>query len=127
MLKKIILILAFSIVPIIAQAKFSEKKRVENIKMRGEVLTKLYKNNPETKSMIKETEGYAVFNNGGVNLIFLSASSGKGVTHDNKSGKNTFMRIATGGVSIYQMTVEGLALQATLQGTKYWKNKKLNK
>ena len=32
-----------------------------------------------------------------------------------------------GGVDVYQMTKAGLALQATLQGTKYWKSKKLNK
>ena len=30
------------------------------------------------------------------------------------------------GVQIYQMTEEGLALQATLQGTKYWKDDELN-
>jgi lipid-binding SYLF domain-containing protein len=30
------------------------------------------------------------------------------------------------GVSVYQLTEKGLALQATLQGTKYWKNKDLN-
>jgi hypothetical protein len=30
------------------------------------------------------------------------------------------------GVEIYQITKNGLALQATLQGTKYWKDKKLN-
>ena len=30
------------------------------------------------------------------------------------------------GVSVYQMTDKGFALQATLQGTKYWKNEDLN-
>ena len=30
------------------------------------------------------------------------------------------------GVEIYQVTDKGLALQATLQGTKYWKNDDLN-
>jgi len=30
------------------------------------------------------------------------------------------------GTSIYQITDEGLALQATLQGTKYWKDDELN-
>jgi lipid-binding SYLF domain-containing protein len=30
------------------------------------------------------------------------------------------------GVDIYQITKNGLALQATLQGTKYWKDKDLN-
>jgi hypothetical protein len=30
------------------------------------------------------------------------------------------------GVEIYQITKNGLALQATLQGTKYWKDRDLN-
>ena len=30
------------------------------------------------------------------------------------------------GVEIYQVTDKGVALQATLQGTKYWKNDELN-
>ena len=30
------------------------------------------------------------------------------------------------GVDIFQITKNGLALQATLQGTKYWKDKDLN-
>ena len=30
------------------------------------------------------------------------------------------------GVEVYQITKNGLALQATLQGTKYWKDKNLN-
>jgi hypothetical protein len=30
------------------------------------------------------------------------------------------------GVTVYQLTDQGLALQATLQGTKYWKNDDLN-
>lgn len=191
MFKKIMLILALTIVPVTAMAPVSalaksvEKKKAEILEMRGEVLAQLYENNPEAKAMIKSAAGYAVFNNGGINLVFLSAGSGKGVAHDNKTGKNTFMRMATGGVGIglgikdyrvvmifhkrsafdqfvdkgwdfsgqadaaakldddggevnaadtvvggvtvYQMTQKGLALQATLQGTKYWKNKKLNK
>ena len=32
----------------------------------------------------------------------------------------------TQGTSIYQITKNGLALQVTLQGTKYYKDKKLN-
>ncbi|MGI9202831.1 MAG: YSC84-related protein, partial [Woeseiaceae bacterium] len=30
------------------------------------------------------------------------------------------------GVTVYQMTDKGLALQVTLQGTKYWRNDDLN-
>ncbi|MEA2081017.1 MAG: hypothetical protein U9P00_14410 [Pseudomonadota bacterium] len=34
--------------------------------------------------------------------------------------------ILLGGVTIYQLTENGLALQATLKGTKYWKDSELN-
>jgi lipid-binding SYLF domain-containing protein len=30
------------------------------------------------------------------------------------------------GVELYQLTANGLALQATIQGTKYWKDDELN-
>jgi len=30
------------------------------------------------------------------------------------------------GIKLYQITEKGIALQATIQGTKYWKDKKLN-
>jgi hypothetical protein len=30
------------------------------------------------------------------------------------------------GITIYQLTESGLALQATVKGTKFWKNDKLN-
>jgi lipid-binding SYLF domain-containing protein len=33
----------------------------------------------------------------------------------------------TNGVAVFQMTEKGLMLQADIAGTKYWKNKKLNK
>jgi lipid-binding SYLF domain-containing protein len=184
MLKKAILIIALTLMPAVAMAKSSAQKRAEILEMRTEVLNQLYENHPEAKVMVKNAAGYAVFNNGGINLILLSAGSGKGVAHDNKNGKDTFMRMATGGVGIglgikdyravmifhkrsafdkfvehgwdfsgqadaaatlddtggevnaadtviggvtvYQMTKHGLALQATLQGTKYWVSKKLN-
>lgn len=41
---------------------------------------------------------------------------------DEASGSTTLIP----GVTIYQLTENGLALQATLQGTKYWKSKRLN-
>ncbi len=31
------------------------------------------------------------------------------------------------GIAVYQITQAGLMLQADIAGTKYWKNKKLNK
>lgn len=43
-----------------------------------------------------------------------------------KGGEGNVAGTAVNGVSLYQLTEAGLALQATLQGTKYWKDKKLN-
>ncbi|MBL4802030.1 MAG: hypothetical protein JKY45_09050 [Emcibacter sp.] len=184
MLKKFILIIILTVMPTVVNAKSVEKKRADILEMRSEVLSQLYKNHPEAKGMVKKSAGYAVFNNGGINLILLSAGSGKGVAHDNENGRDIFMRMATGGigiglgikdyravmifhkrsafdkfitagwdfsgqadaaatvgdkggevnaadtvvggVTVYQMTKNGLALQATLQGTKYWKSNKLN-
>lgn len=43
-----------------------------------------------------------------------------------KGGEGSVAATAINGVSIYQLTEAGLTLQATLQGTKYWKSEKLN-
>ena len=43
-----------------------------------------------------------------------------------KGGEINVAGTVVNGVSLYQLTKAGLALQATLQGTKYWIDKKLN-
>ncbi|MBW7894447.1 MAG: hypothetical protein H3C27_04970 [Opitutaceae bacterium] len=45
---------------------------------------------------------------------------------DTKGGAIGGSGSALPGVEVYQLTKNGLALQATLQGTKYWKDKELN-
>lgn len=135
--------------------------------------------------MIKNSYGYAVFSNVGINFVVFSAEGGIGLAHDNKTGKNTYMNMASGGVGfglglkdfkavflfenkkvfdnfvnygweanaqadaaikykeegkalngaitvapgirLYKLTKSGLALQATIQGSKYWKDSDLNK
>ncbi|WP_286263236.1 YSC84-related protein [Thalassotalea atypica] len=49
-----------------------------------------------------------------------AAKSGK------KGGETSKAATIVEGVEVYQMTENGLALQATLQGTKYWKDGDLN-
>jgi len=151
--------------------------------MRDDVLTELYKQDASVKQKINKAEGYAVFSNVGVNLVFASVASGKGIVVDRK-GKEVFMKMASGGlgiglgikdfravfvfrskaklaqfiengwdfgaqadaaaqsgdkgaaaagaatalqdVEVYQITKNGIALQATLQGTKYWRDGDLN-
>jgi lipid-binding SYLF domain-containing protein len=159
-----------------------EKRQVVN-DMRMQVLSQLYKLKPQTRAMIAQAPGYAVFSNANVNIIFASFSGGYGVVRNNKTGKDTYMKMGEVGlglglgikdfravfifhdtitmndfinsgwefgahadaaakasdkggalsgeillddITIYQLTESGLALQATVKGTKYWKDDELN-
>jgi len=192
----------------------SEEKKTNVRKQRDEMLADLYSSNPALKDTLAKAVGYATFKNVNVNLLLLSTANGYGMAVDNKSGKETFMRMAslgggigagvkdvrvvfiftdakvmqqfidsgwqfggqadadakyksTGvsanenvkanvgseggagtsssaaagttkddagaarassgtGMEIYQFTDKGLALQAVVSGTKYWKDSKLN-
>jgi len=165
--------------------KTVDQQRAERQQVKNDTLQLLYKHAPEAKEMIANAYGYAAFSNVGVNLVLLSAEGGMGMAHDNKTGKNTYMNMASGGVGfglgikdfravflfenkavfdrfvnegweanaqadaaakladkgdainlaitvapgvrLYKLTQNGLALQATIQGTKYWKDGDLNK
>lgn len=161
------------------------EERKEILTMREKTLKSLYKELPAARSVIKESVGYAVFSNLGINLLVVSTANGSGVARNVKTGKDIFMKMFSAGVGIgagvkdfrgifvfstqtafdtfvnegwqanaqgdaaaksddkgqaltaaievapgiilYQITENGLALQATIQGTKYWKNDELNK
>ncbi len=166
------------------QADTPAQQRAEIQKMRSSTLERLYKVHPAARADVQKAAGYAVFSNVGINLILLSAAGGSGVAHDNRSGKDVYMKMVSGGfgiglgvkdfrgvfvfstteklhqftdsgweasaqadaaakagdkggaaagaitvapgVKLYQLTENGLALQATIQGTKYFKNDDLN-
>lgn len=169
-----------------AAAKDSpEEKREKTRKMAAESLQNLYKLQPTAEAAIKESAGYAVFNNMGTNLLLVSTARGAGVAVNSKSKQETFMKMVSGGagfglgvkdyvvifvfqneqalarfidsgwsgsaqadaaakagksggaysgateiapgVWVYQITKNGLALQLTLQGTKYYEDDDLNK
>ena len=158
-------------------------KRQAILSMRDKVLTELYKEHPKARTEIASAPGYAVFSNANIYLFIISVGDGFGVVKDNKTGKNTFMKMGAGGIglglgvtdyrlvfifnkrsvmeefvnkgwefggqadaaakagdkggalgaeavvsdiTIYQLTESGLALQATVQGTKFWKDDDLN-
>jgi len=150
----------------------------------AQTLKLLYKHAPEARQIIKNAYGYATFSNVGVNIIILSAEGGRGLAHNNKTGKNIYMNMGSAGIGVgigikdfravfifankkvfdhfvnygweanaqadaaaklkdkgkaasaaitvepgvrlYKLTQDGLVLQATIQGTKYWKDSDLN-
>ncbi|MDH3700322.1 MAG: YSC84-related protein [Alphaproteobacteria bacterium] len=161
----------------------SQRKAAQN--MRSDTLAKLYKIRPGSRQAVRQAVGYAVFSNVGVNVFFVSGGTGYGIVRDNRSRKDTYMKMASGGlglgigvkdfrgvfvftkrkamrqfvtegwdasaqadaaakagkkggalagavdvapgIKLYQITENGLALQATVQGTKYWKDDDLNR
>jgi len=170
-------------IPCYAAKGTLEEQQAEVRTMRDQGLADLYRRDASLREKINRAEGYAVFSNVGVNLIFASVAGGKGIVVDRR-GKETFMKMASGGfglglgvkdfravlvfktkqklaqfiatgwdfgaqadaaaqsgdkggaaagavtvlpdVEVYQITKNGVALQATLQGTKYWRDSELN-
>jgi lipid-binding SYLF domain-containing protein len=168
----------------LAAAATPQEKKKDIWKMRSETLAELYKMLPHAEGEIRKAAGYAVFSNVGINLVLLSVAGGSGVAHDNRTGKDIYMKMVSGGigfglgvkdfrgifvfsngrafkqfvesgweadvqadaaaktgkkggalagaitvapgVDLYQLTETGLALQATIQGTKYFKDDELN-
>lgn len=173
-----------AVTPNLAAKGTIEEQQAEVRTMRDQVLADLYRRDASLREKINRAEGYAVFSNVGVNLIFASVAGGKGIVVDRR-GKETFMKMASGGfglglgvkdfravfvfktkpklaqfietgwdfgaqadaaaqsgekggaaagavtalpdVDVYQITKNGVALQATLQGAKYWRDADLNK
>jgi lipid-binding SYLF domain-containing protein len=158
----------------------SERRRSVR-EMRTATLAKLYRVEPKARKRVENAVGYAVFSNVGVNVLLVSVGNGWGVVHDNKTGQDTYMKMASGGVGpglgvkdfravfvfttrtalnsfvkdgwnggasadaaakldnkkggaygsaidvapgikLYQLTEKGIALQATINGTRYWRD-----
>ncbi|MGY3930299.1 Uncharacterized conserved protein [Aeromonas encheleia] len=163
-----------------------DEQRSNIQQMRQQTLSTLYGQNPNIRQEVARAKGYAVFNNVNNNLLVLSAGSGYGVLRDNRTGRDTYMKMATAGMGIgmgikkfqaviifndtaaldrfittgfdasaqadmaaksandgkvvvseaanadfqkvkmYQLTEKGVAVQATMQGYKYWPDDELN-
>ena len=163
--------------------KDPDEKRAEIDQAVGEVLSKLYHEEPSAENLLEQSAGYAVFSSIGVNVMVLSTANGKGVvvrkngdrvymkmysagvgigmgikdfrlifvfdddevmdtfieegwtagaqadaaaTHDDEGDAATLAIDVSPGVRLFQLTESGLALQATIQGTRYLKDDDLN-
>jgi lipid-binding SYLF domain-containing protein len=82
------------------KAKKAKQERKDIHKSKKEALSELYKLYPAAKAEIANANGYAVFANTGMNLLVLATSRGGGLAHDNTTGKETYMKMISGGVGI---------------------------
>ena len=128
-----------------------EKQRQEIDQMAAQVLDDLHRQVPGSKALLKGAAGYAVFSSLGMNVFLVSTANGRGVAHYAGNGNKVYMKMLSAGaqadaaatyddqgdaaalaidvspgVKLFQLTESGLALQATIQGTKYWKDEDLN-
>jgi lipid-binding SYLF domain-containing protein len=162
-----------------------DEQRANIRKVSDQALAELYQAQPSAKAHIQKAAGYAVFSNFGMKILVAGGGSGRGIVIDNKTKKETFMRMAevqaglgfgvknfrlvwvfekradldrfinsgwelaaqgtasakvagqgasvfagavsvTPGVWLYQLTDDGLALELTAKGTKYYRDDALN-
>jgi len=73
----------------------SKKERARNDvrKMARNILAKLYRVQPKAKKVIQNAAGYAVFSDFGMKIFFLGGGKGTGLAHNNRTGKDTFMKM----------------------------------
>jgi lipid-binding SYLF domain-containing protein len=162
-----------------------DEQRADIRKASDQALAELYKAQPAARAQVQKAAGYAVFSNFGMKILVAGGGSGRGIAVDNKTKKETFMKMAevqaglgfgvknfrlvwvfekksdldrfinsgwelgaqstasakvagqgasvfAGAVSVmpgvwlYQLTDDGLALELTAKGTKYYKDDTLN-
>lgn len=83
-----------------AEAATRDEQRGEIQQMRTIVLDKLYTVAPNAKEQIANASGYAVFSSADVAALFISGSVGRGIAHNNRTGEETYMQMASAGVGL---------------------------
>lgn len=85
--------------PSLAYAASPDEQRAAIQKMETDTLNRLYKEKPDTKREIAEANGYAVFSNGELAVIWLSGGYGHGIAHS-RDGQAVYMQMAKAGVGL---------------------------
>jgi lipid-binding SYLF domain-containing protein len=75
-----------------------EEERAEINKVADEALAEVLKDATKAQALFEKAQGWAVFDNLRVTFI-VSGGGGTGVAIDKKSGKRTYMKMGTGGLS----------------------------
>ena len=82
-----------------AQAQDKAKKQAEVREKAQVTLNDFYKTEPKLKAEVAKSAGYAVFTTYGISFL-IGGGGGKGLVHDNKTKKTTYMDLATASAGL---------------------------
>lgn len=77
-----------------------DQKRQKTRKMADQTLSDLYQLQPSAQGAIRNSTGYAVFDNMGANVLLLSTARGSRVAVNSKTKQETFMKMVSGGAGL---------------------------
>jgi lipid-binding SYLF domain-containing protein len=102
--------------------KASKQKEIQKATQTS--LDKFYKAKPDLKGTVAKAPGYAVFTTYGLSF-FIGGAGGKGLAHNNKTGKDVFMHMgqASAGLQIGIAESETLIVFKTAQAMTQFINK----
>ena len=79
------------------QGDTASEQRASIQQMARDTLAEAYRLNPGLQNKVKRAAGYGVFSNRGTKFLVVSSGNGYGLVHDNRTGRDTYMRMAEVG------------------------------
>ncbi len=87
----------FTAIPAIAQDESALVQRRNEVReMTQDALASMFEASPRTRYVVEHAAGYAVFSTTGVKLMFAGGASGKGIVFNNRTSRQTFMKMLPG-------------------------------
>jgi lipid-binding SYLF domain-containing protein len=77
-----------------------QSKRAYIQQMKTNTLADLYAAKPVTRDLIEHAAGYGVFSNISTQLLVVGSGNGYGIVVDKATGKETYMKMAEGGIGL---------------------------